>query len=258
MLQSSNNKYASTAPVLTEVLPILDKLEDLRDQYAMTPLDSNAKCLAGRRQGFVNMGKTEYRATADEVVDASRITVMETAHDNGSAPKDTVLQCVHPGLELQCSVIRPCLVASLGVPPKHDGAVAATTMDETERSYTLEKNCSNSELVVLTHKLAPLGGNQSLDEGCIDRSCCGILDAVENHAQVAVHSGSRNWRSMLDVVDNSIKVAVHSGSRNCCKFGRILEYREQQRRRCCATGGLHVKNRRHLYAVWEQAAVRET
>jgi hypothetical protein len=62
-----------------------------------------------------------------------------------------------------------------------------------------------------------------------------MLDVVDSNARVAVHSGSRNWRSMLDVVDNSIKVAVHSGSRNCRKFGRILECREQQRRRFCAT-----------------------
>jgi molecular chaperone GrpE (heat shock protein) len=114
-------------------LPVLDTLAELRDQYGNDAFGQQYNALPGAvKAGFVKMGTTEYTATAGELVDASRMTVIETAHDN-VAPKDTVLQCVHPGLELQGNVIRPCLVvASLGAPPEHDDAAATTK--ETEAS----------------------------------------------------------------------------------------------------------------------------
>jgi molecular chaperone GrpE (heat shock protein) len=134
MLQSSN-KYASTAAVLTEFLPVLDTLGDLRDQYGHDAFGQQYNALPGAvKAGFVKMGTTEYTATVGAALDAARMTVIETVHDD-VAPKDTVLQCVHPGLELQGNVIRPCLVvSSLGVPEPEQDAATTETMDETEPS----------------------------------------------------------------------------------------------------------------------------
>jgi molecular chaperone GrpE (heat shock protein) len=136
MLQSSN-KYASTAAVLTEFLPVLDTLGDLRDQYGHDAFGQQYNALPGAvKAGFVKMGTTEYTATIGATLDASRMTVIETVHDDNGAPKDTVLQCVHPGLELQGNVIRSCLVvASLGAPlPEQDDDGDNETMDEAEPS----------------------------------------------------------------------------------------------------------------------------
>jgi molecular chaperone GrpE (heat shock protein) len=137
MLQSSN-KYASTAAVLTEFLPVLDTLVDLRDRYGNDAFGQQYNALPGAvKAGFVNMGTTEYSATVGAAMDTSRMTVVETVHGNAS-PKDTVLQCVHPGLELQGNVIRPCLVvASLGAQPPEQGSTvaaadASTVDDEAE------------------------------------------------------------------------------------------------------------------------------
>lgn len=133
MLQSSN-KYSATAGVLTEFLPVLDKLEELRERYDGDEFGTKYSALAGGLRGaFAEMGVTEYTATVGEPVDASRVAVIESEHSE-TAAADTVLRPVATGMELQGNVVRMAkCVASLGVEAtKEEMAEAAAAAVEEE------------------------------------------------------------------------------------------------------------------------------
>jgi len=114
MLQSSN-KYAATAGVLTEFLPVLDRLQALREQYDNDEFGAKYSALAGGlRAAFTEMGVTEYTVNEGEPVDKSRVVVVDSEYSE-TVEKDTVLRPVAIGMELQGNVVRMAeCVASLG------------------------------------------------------------------------------------------------------------------------------------------------
>ena len=114
MLQSSN-KYAATAGVLTEFLPVLDRLQALREQYDADEFGAKYSALAGGlRAAFTEMGVTEYTVNEGEPVEKSRVVVVDSEYSE-TVEKDTVLRPVAIGMELQGNVVRMAeCVASLG------------------------------------------------------------------------------------------------------------------------------------------------
>ena len=116
MLQSSN-KAGATAAVITSFLPVVDELDRLRATYGEHEFGSKYNALPGAvRTAFSALGVTEYGAVEGDLVDASRITVVETVENE--APAGTILEALGYGLELQGNVIRTAeCVASAGPPP---------------------------------------------------------------------------------------------------------------------------------------------
>ena len=114
MLQSSN-KFAATSGVLTEFLPVLDKLTDLRNQYQDDEFGEKYSALAGNMQSvYTEMGVTEFTVAPGESVDTSRMVVVDSEHSE-TAKANTVLRPLAVGMELQGNVVRMAeCVASLG------------------------------------------------------------------------------------------------------------------------------------------------
>ena len=115
MLQSSN-KYAATAAVLTEFLPVLDQLTATREQYDNDEFGRKYTALAGgMRAAFTELGVTEYTvAPGEPIVDPSRVVVVESEYSE-TIGANSVLRPVTIGMELQGNVVRPAeCVASLG------------------------------------------------------------------------------------------------------------------------------------------------
>ena len=118
MLQSSN-KYAATAAVLTEFLPVLDQLTATREQYDNDEFGRKYTALAGgMRAAFTELGVTEYTvAPGEPMVDPSRVVVVESEYSE-AVGANSVLRPVAVGMELQGNVVRPAeCVASLGAEP---------------------------------------------------------------------------------------------------------------------------------------------
>jgi len=132
MLQSSN-KYSATAGVLTEFLPVLEKLTDLSEQYEGDEFGTKYSALAGgMRAAFTEMGVTEYTVAPGEPVDSSRMVVVESEHSEAAAA-DTVLRPVAMGMELQGNVVRMAeCVASLGVEASEEEPATAEEEEEAE------------------------------------------------------------------------------------------------------------------------------
>ena len=115
MLQSSN-KYAATAGVLTEFLPVLDRLLSLREQYGEDDFGSKYAALAGgMRTAFTDLGVTEYTVSPGDAVVVDRVVAIASEHSD-AIEVHRVLRPLAMGLELQGNVVRPAeCVASLGV-----------------------------------------------------------------------------------------------------------------------------------------------
>jgi len=138
MLQSSN-KYAATAGILTEFLPVLDKLTNLRDQYNDDEFGQKYSALAGgMKAAFTEMGVTEFTVAPGDVVDTSRMVVVDSEYSE-TAEENTVLRPVAIGMELQGNVVRMAeCVASLGTEARGEE-------DSEEESPSKENNESANE-----------------------------------------------------------------------------------------------------------------
>jgi molecular chaperone GrpE (heat shock protein) len=114
MLQSTN-KFSATAAVLSEFLPIMDKLMALREKYGEDEFGKMYNALPGAiKTGFTSMDCTEYEVAANEPVVTTRMVVV-ASEPSDTVPKDSVIRTVVPGMELQGNMMRLAqVVASSG------------------------------------------------------------------------------------------------------------------------------------------------
>jgi molecular chaperone GrpE (heat shock protein) len=123
------------AGVLASFLPILDKLGELQDKYGEDDFGKSYNALqAVMRQVFTDLGATEYAVNTGDAVDKSRVDAVETEYSE-SYPKDTVIQALSPGWELQGNIIRSAqCVVSLG----SENSVEETSQQETGQSLPID------------------------------------------------------------------------------------------------------------------------
>jgi molecular chaperone GrpE (heat shock protein) len=116
MLQSSN-KFSATANVLKEFLHISDRLVELREKYNDDEFGQQYAALPGAMgTAFTQLGVTDFGVPAGSPIDPDRMIVVESAH-SADHPKDTVLEALCGGIELNGNVIRMAeVIASLGPP----------------------------------------------------------------------------------------------------------------------------------------------
>ena len=112
---NSSNRSSATASILTDFLPVLDKLFALREKYSDDEFGKQYDALPGAmKTAFVDLGVSEYSVAAAEKVDTSRVMVIDSQYSD-SVPKDHVIEPLKGGLELQGNIVRMAeCVASLG------------------------------------------------------------------------------------------------------------------------------------------------
>ena len=112
---NSSSRSAATANVLTQFLPVLDRLEELGAKYAMDDFGKQYNALPGAmRSAMVEMGVSVLQVQPGETIDPYRMEVTSSEHSE-TAPAQTVLSVESSGYELDGNVMRkPKVVASLG------------------------------------------------------------------------------------------------------------------------------------------------
>lgn len=113
-LQSSNAADAM-AVCLAEFLPVLDRMMELKQQYETHEFGKKYNSLTDTlRQAYTELGVTEYTIATGDIVDKSRMLVVDSEYSNDYSA-DTVLRPVSMGMELQGYIVRYAeCVASLG------------------------------------------------------------------------------------------------------------------------------------------------
>ena len=114
-MMNSSDKFASMASILAEFLPVLDRLDDLREAYGDDEFGQQYNALPGSlRTAFAEMDVTEYTAQVGEAFDPARMIAVEQVYSEEFEP-NTVIQPMSVGLELKGNAIRAveCMV-SLG------------------------------------------------------------------------------------------------------------------------------------------------
>jgi len=123
---NSSSKSIAMAGVLRDFLPVYDKMEMLREKYQNDEFGSK---YGGLSIGptFTKMGVKEFSVAEGGPVDFSRISVVGS--ELSDAAKDTIIQQIRPGLELEGNVIRAAeCISSAGseeVNSANDAEVAA-------------------------------------------------------------------------------------------------------------------------------------
>ncbi|GKY90789.1 hypothetical protein MPSEU_000051700 [Mayamaea pseudoterrestris] len=112
---NSSSRSAATANVLSQFLPVLDRLEELGAKYSSDKFGRNYSALPGTmKAALTDMGVTHYEPQVGDVVDEYRMNVIATEHSE-SAPQQTVLRVEQFGMEIDGNVMRQAtVVASLG------------------------------------------------------------------------------------------------------------------------------------------------
>lgn len=112
---NSSSKYSATAATLAEFLPIMDKLEDLKQKYSEDEFGKLYNALPGAmKTAFMELGVTDYTVTEGVPVDKMRMTVIDSEHSDSFAV-NTVIRPLSAGMELQGNIIRAAeVVSSLG------------------------------------------------------------------------------------------------------------------------------------------------
>lgn len=99
------------AGILRDFVPVYDRLEDLKAKYAN---DEFGTQYGGLSMGptFSKLGCQEYSVTAGQALDQIRMNAIAKEYST-TAPKDTVLEQITPGMELEGNVIRAaaCVVS---------------------------------------------------------------------------------------------------------------------------------------------------
>ena len=103
------------ASTLAEFLPVLDRLDELREAYGDDEFGRQYNALPGSlRTAFAEMDVTEYTVQVGEAFDPARMVAVEQVYSDEFEP-NTVIQPVSVGLEVKGNAIRAveCMV-SLG------------------------------------------------------------------------------------------------------------------------------------------------
>jgi molecular chaperone GrpE (heat shock protein) len=128
---NSSSQSNAIAGILRNFLPIYDKLEIMKEKYAN---DEFGRQYGGLWIGptFVNMGVKEYSVAEGDTLDRIRMNVVTSEYSN-TAPKDTVITQLSPGMELEGNVVRAAAcVISRGneEEPTSQGEAAPETSSE--------------------------------------------------------------------------------------------------------------------------------
>jgi molecular chaperone GrpE (heat shock protein) len=125
---NSSNRSSSTAVILSEFLPVHDKLNELKVKYADDDFGSKYSGIS-LGPSFSAMGAKEYAAEVGAAIDTDRMSVVEREHSTEFA-KDTVIRPVSMGMDLEGNTLRMAeCVASLGAEGK-ETADAEETKEE--------------------------------------------------------------------------------------------------------------------------------
>ncbi len=122
---SADNKMAARATALQSFLPILDKLRNLRTEYAegesMHEFAKSYNALGWDfNNALVDLGVVEYTVKEGEKADVRRV-VAEREEYSDVVPKGVVISPVEVGFELEGNVMRlASAVVSLGPEPKEE------------------------------------------------------------------------------------------------------------------------------------------
>ena len=123
--------------VVAEFLPVLERLEEQKDQYAESQFGTNYAGLTGAlKSSLTSLGLQEFTVAPGEAVDdVLRIQVVDQQYSDEYAV-DTVLECQSSGFEMGGTVLRPAdCVASLGSESaKEEEAEEAEEEEEEEAS----------------------------------------------------------------------------------------------------------------------------
>ena len=138
---ASSNREVSIATVLRSFLPVKDKLDALRQEYANDEFGKQYVALAGNFNAALGeMGVTDYTANVGETMDRTRVLAVEEEYSTEFA-KDTIIRPLKMGLELKGNVVRlaECVV-SLG-----DESEAAAAEEEGEGESTTDETAESEE-----------------------------------------------------------------------------------------------------------------
>lgn len=114
------------ATVLSEFLPMRERLEELQSQYSEDDFGKQYNALpSAMKSAFDELGVSDYTVDVGELIDESRCVVIDREYSD-NIPKDAVIRPIKGGLELQGNVIRPVeCIASLGAEEESAEEVAA-------------------------------------------------------------------------------------------------------------------------------------
>lgn len=139
MLQNTN-KFSATARICAEFLPAMDRLEDLRTIYENDDYGKQYNAMVGAMKScFSELGVTELVVQAGDALDLNRVEVIESRYSD-TAPKDTIIEPLTSGLELEGNTVRlATCVASLGPEVEESsGDEPVTPSDEPSTDATEE------------------------------------------------------------------------------------------------------------------------
>lgn len=109
----TSGKDRATADVLQEFLPVLGKLDELKEKYGEDDFGKQYSGLS-LKAAFNNLGVTDFTVSVGDTVDKGRMLVVDSEHSEDH-PADTVLKPVSLGLELKGNIVKMAeCVASLG------------------------------------------------------------------------------------------------------------------------------------------------
>jgi len=126
---NSSSQSNAMAGILKSFIPVYDKLEMMREQYAN---DDFGKQYGGLWIGptFVKMGVKEYNVAAGETLDRIKMDPIAMEYST-TFPKDTVIVQLASGMELSGNVVRPAAcVISRGSEEEEAAAGAAESTPE--------------------------------------------------------------------------------------------------------------------------------
>jgi molecular chaperone GrpE (heat shock protein) len=121
---NTSSRSSATAAVLTEFLPVYDKMNALKEAYADNEFGSKFSGLT-MNPTFSKLGvNTDLTVAVGDTVDYRTMKIVESRHSD-EFDKDIVMEVVSANVvELEGNVMRPAeVVVSLGVPePEEDPA----------------------------------------------------------------------------------------------------------------------------------------
>lgn len=110
---NSSGRSSATAAVLSEFLPVYDKMNDLKAKFGGDDFGSKYSGLS-MENTFAKMGVKQFEVATGDPVDNSRMVVVEGTH-SAEFDNNVVITPLSKGMEFEGNVIRVAeCVASLG------------------------------------------------------------------------------------------------------------------------------------------------